>query len=163
VQAGWNWHVAPSWVLGAEADWQWSGQKDSVCTYACLPAGGPGTLLSITDEQSLKWFGTARGRIGWLSSGGSLWYATGGAAWGRVNQTLTLTGTAGVFPGTTSSAASFSNDKLGWTIGGGVETPLWDRWSLKAEYLYVNLGHVTNSFSSPLAFTPTPVVTTSSS
>jgi outer membrane immunogenic protein len=84
AQAGWNWHVMPSWVVGAEADWQWSGQTDSVCTYACLPAGGPSTLLSITDEQSLKWFGTARGRIGWLSPGGSLWYGTGGAAWGRV-------------------------------------------------------------------------------
>src|ERR1051326_1318670 len=72
AQAGWNWHVAPAWVVGAEVDWQWSDQKDSACTYACLPAGpagvpgvGPaGVLLSITDEQSLKWFGTARARIG---------------------------------------------------------------------------------------------------
>jgi outer membrane immunogenic protein len=166
VQAGWNWHVASSWVIGAEADWQWSDQRDSVCTYACLPAGGPSTVLSITDEQSLKWFGTARGRVGWLSPGGSLWYGTGGAAWGRVNQTLTLATTGGIFPGATSSSANFNNDRFGWTIGAGVETPLWDRWSLKAEYLYVNLGRVTNSFSSPLVPAvqpPAAVVTTSTS
>jgi outer membrane immunogenic protein len=166
VQAGWNWHVVPSWVLGVEADAQWSGQRDSVCTYACLPAGGPGTLLSITDEQSVKWFGTARARAGWVSPGGSLWYGTGGAAWGRVNQTLTLAATPGIFLGANGSSASFSNDRLGWTIGAGVETPLWDRWSLKAEYLYVNLGRVSNSFTSPLdpaAGAGASVVTASSS
>jgi outer membrane immunogenic protein len=166
AQVGWNWHVAPTWVIGAEADWQWSGQRDTVCTFACLPAGGPGTLLSITDEQSLKWFGTARARVGWVSPGDSLWYVTGGAAWGRVNQTLTLGATPGVFLGATSSTASFSNDRVGWTIGAGIETPLWDRWSLKAEYLYVNLGSVTNSFTSPLdpaALAGASVTTTSSS
>jgi outer membrane immunogenic protein len=39
TQAGANWHAMPSWVLGAEADWQWLGQSESICTYACLPAG----------------------------------------------------------------------------------------------------------------------------
>src|SRR5262249_41819057 len=136
--------------VGAEVDWQWSDQKDTVCTYACLPASAPPSLLSITDEQSLKWFGTARARVGLLSQGGSLWYATGGAAWGRIEQTLSLAATPGVFLGANGSSASFTDNKLGWTIGAGVETPFWDKWSLKAEYLYVNLGRVNHSFSSPL-------------
>jgi outer membrane immunogenic protein len=166
AQGGWNWHAVPSFVLGVEADWQWSDQSETVCTYACLPASFPPALLQITDEQSLKWFGTARGRIGWLSQGGSLWYATGGLAWGRVNQNLTLTGT-GFFATGATSAASFSNDKVGWTIGAGVETPLWSHLSVKAEYLYVDLGTVTNTFASPLdpaAFLgPTQITTSSSS
>jgi outer membrane immunogenic protein len=29
---------------------------------------------------------------------------------------------------------------LGWTLGGGVEVGLNQRWSAKAEYLYVDLG-----------------------
>jgi outer membrane immunogenic protein len=167
AQGGWNWHALPSLVLGVESDWQWSGQSETVCTYACLPASGAGALLSITDEQSLKWFGTARGRIGWLSQGGSLWYATGGLAWGRVDQNLTLAGTPGFFLGSTTSAASFANDKVGWTIGAGVETPLWSHLSVKAEYLYVDLGSVTNTFASALdpanQLGTTQITTTSSS
>ena len=40
--------------------------------------------------------------------------------------------------------------KTGWTIGGGVEAPLTylglsNRWSGKFEFLYVDLGSITNS------------------
>jgi outer membrane immunogenic protein len=167
AQAGWNWHASPFWVLGVEADWQWSGQSESICTYACLPASSPPALLSITDEQSLKWFGTARGRIGWLSQGGSLWYATGGLAWSHVNQNLTLTATPGFFASGTSSAVSFGKDRVGFAVGAGVETPLWSNLSAKAEYLYVDLGTVTNTFASPLdpaaALGSTQITNTSSS
>jgi outer membrane immunogenic protein len=149
IQLGWNWQVAPSFVLGVEADWQWSGQKETVCVSACLPALGPGALLSLSDEQSLKWLGTARLRAGWVTNGW-MWYLTGGAAWGRVEQNLTLTATPFFFATGTTSAASFTHDRLGWTVGAGVETQIWGGWSAKAEYLYVDLGSVTNSFTSAL-------------
>src|ERR1700739_4234281 len=84
LQVGWNWHVAPAWVLGVETDWQWQNSSETVCTYACLPARTQTAVLSITDQESMKWFGTTRGRIGWLTPGGSLLYATGGVAYGRV-------------------------------------------------------------------------------
>src|SRR5215469_447912 len=29
AQLGWNWHAAPSWVLGVEADAQWARQSDA--------------------------------------------------------------------------------------------------------------------------------------
>jgi outer membrane immunogenic protein len=166
AQVGFNWQAAPSWLLGVEADAQWSGQTDSACVSACLPAGAPGALLSLIDEQKLTWFGTARGRVGWVTANGTLWYATGGAAWGRVEQTLTLTGTPGFFAGgATTSAASFSHDRIGWTVGGGVEAPLGGNWSAKAEYLYVDLGSVSNSFSSALGagLVPATTQTTTSS
>src|SRR5262249_56627047 len=38
-QIGWNWRVAPTWVLGAEADWQWAHQTDSACVSECLAFG----------------------------------------------------------------------------------------------------------------------------
>jgi outer membrane immunogenic protein len=174
LQAGWNWHAAPAWVLGVEADWQWSHRSDTVCTYACLPASTPPALLSITDQETMKWFGTARGRIGWLSPGGSLWYATGGLAWGRVEQNLVVTGDSffAAAPTTVGSVTqNFSQDKVGWTIGAGIETPIAPHWTAKAEYLYVDLGKFYTAFSSPLsalaagpgAFGPaTTAVTTSS-
>jgi outer membrane immunogenic protein len=164
-QLGANWQAVPSWVLGVEADLQWSGEKDQACISQCLSAGVPGTFLGLIDQQSIKWLATARGRVGWVAPNGSLWYATGGAAWGRVDQTLTLVATP-TFLGGASGAATFGQDRLGWTIGAGVETPVWDHWSVKAEYLYVDLGTVTNAFSAPLDASQLPqttIATTSAS
>ena len=47
-------------------------------------------------------------------------------------------------------AATLAQDKFGWTIGAGAEIPVWDRWSVKAEYLYVDLGKINNSFTTAL-------------
>ena len=38
-----------------------------------------------------------------------------------------------------------SDWNLGWTAGGGAEFAVNERWSVKAEYLYVDLGHGTCS------------------
>ena len=167
-QLGANWQAAPSWVLGVEADLQWSGEKDSACISQCLPTGVagvpgviPGNLLGLIDQQSIKWLATARGRVGWVAPNGSLWYATGGAAWGHVDQTLTLVATTAFLAPGASGMATFGQDRFGWTIGAGVETPVWDRWSVKAEYLYVDLGTVTNSFSAPLDTSQLPQTTIS--
>src|SRR5262249_46474172 len=145
---------------GVEADAQWSGQSDSACVSACLPAGANGTLLSLIDEQKLNWFGTARARVGWIAPSGTLWYATGGAAFGQVEQTLTLAAKPFFFAGgTTASTASFSHERVGWTVGGGVEAPLAGNWSAKAKYLYVDLGHVPDSFSRALGAALVPATT----
>ena len=37
--------------------------------------------------------------------------------------------------------ATSKSVKDGWTVGGGIETRLWDsNWTAKAEYLYMDLG-----------------------
>ena len=167
IQAGWNWHIAPTWVAGVEADWQKSWQTESVCTYACLPSSTPPALLSITDQQSLQWLGTARLRLGWLSPGGSLLYSTGGLAFGRVDWNLNMTGLSFFATGPTTSA-DFGATMLGWTAGAGIETPITDKWSIKAEYLYVDLGTMNDTLISGLSpgaalFYASPTVTTTSS
>jgi opacity protein-like surface antigen len=35
-----------------------------------------------------------------------------------------------------------SDWSAGWTVGGGVEWTLAQQWSVKAEYLYVDLGDI---------------------
>ncbi len=49
---------------------------------------------------------------------------------------------------------SFSETKTGWTIGGGVEQPFTllgllpaSNWTIKTEYLYVDLGSTTNTYT----------------
>ena len=161
-QLGYNWQVAP-WVFGVEADWQWSRQQDTVHT-GCTSSGtipfvssfGTAFGQCLTDEQKLTNLGTARMRGGVLINQ-SLWYLTGGLAWGTVQDNYTFVGSCnsalfqcgagGGQPGPFLPASTVvSRTKMGWTIGTGIETRLWGNWSAKIEYLYVDLGTITDGF-----------------
>ena len=158
-QLGYNWQVAP-WVFGVEADWQWSEQQDTVNTGCTSPGTvsfvgifGSGVGQCLTDQQKLTNFGTARARGGALINQ-SLWYVTGGLAWGTVQDSYAFVGNcnpdpflACIQPGPFLPASTaLSHTKMGWTIGTGIESRLWGNWSAKIEYLYVDLGTITNGF-----------------
>ena len=138
--------------LGFETDFDWSGMSgSSTAAYDFL---GIIPFTSTVDED-VKWFGTVRGRLGWLPWNNLLIYGTGGFAYGRVNHTGSLSspglainviGGPGFSCGSTLNgttpcfAGSSGNTATGWTAGGGVEYALWQQWSLKLEYLYVRLA-----------------------
>ncbi len=112
AQIGYNWQpFNRPWVFGVEADIQGSGQKSDGSFVGGLAAPG------IVYQDSLDWFGTLRGRVGWAIGELSNWlpYITGGFAYGQ---------------GTISGNGT----------GGGVEWAFWDRWSAKVEYLYADFG-----------------------
>ncbi len=44
-------------------------------------------------------------------------------------------------------AVNFSNTQVGWTAGGGLEWMFMPNWSAKVEYLYYDLGSVTQNFA----------------
>lgn len=180
-QVGYNWQNS-NWVLGLEADIQASSQKGigtSICAAGSL-AGGAGTLFrssclpghvgdtadfntpagSVTStlSQSLDWFGTVRGRVGYIAAPGLLAYLTGGLAYGRIESTLAVNGTnitGGQGTNTliltpVSAALNTSHINTGWTIGAGTEINLSGNWTAKIEYLYVDLGTVSGSTVTPL-------------
>jgi len=130
-QIGYNWQFN-SIVAGVEADFQGSTVKGTL-TAPCAPAVCVPFGLSAAYSQSVPWFGTARARIGYAQDSWMI-YATGGYAYAAVDTNATAT--AGPF------AANFNSESIrsGWTLGGGVEVGLAARWSVKAEYLYVDLG-----------------------
>jgi outer membrane immunogenic protein len=101
-------------------------------------------------DQRLDWLASARGRVGWANQG-YLFYVTGGGAFGGVKETDSLPGIP--------AAASFSQNRTGWTAGGGIEARLWGNWTGKLEYLHFDLGNMTNSFA--FAAGPTALSTTS--
>jgi outer membrane immunogenic protein len=151
-QLGYNWQTA-NWVFGIETDAQWTGQKGST-TVLCPVAGcfapgvAAGTAASLSDE--LEWFGTFRGRGGMLVTPSVLLYVTGGLAYGSLQTEVALTRfTATGIPVT--AVGSRSSDKFGWTIGGGIESMFAANWSAKIEYLYMDLGSVSNSVVLPTA------------
>jgi outer membrane immunogenic protein len=65
------------------------------------------------------------------------------------------------------SVTNLSGTKGGWTAGAGIETPFQlfglfgPNWTSKTEYLYVDLGSSTDTFSVPL-LPPVSVAFTSS-
>jgi len=143
-QVGYNWQVS-NWVLGLEADFNYFRLTDS---FALTPTA---VLLGASGTISTRWLATGRARVGfaidrWLV------YGTGGLAVGRVNYSETIA-VAGGATGVNSFSASITENRVGWTIGGGVEWAFAPNWSAKAEYLYLNLGgmSVTALNSSPLA------------
>jgi outer membrane immunogenic protein len=126
-QTGYNWQMGHV-VLGFEGDAQWAGMTDTVCDTLCEPI-----------SQRLKWFATARGRLGWAMPSWML-YATAGGAWGGIDETDTQF----IFNTGNTTQASFSQTRRGWTAGGGLEFRLWERWTGKLEYLHLDLGSTTN-------------------
>ena len=139
VQAGYNWQAA-NWVFGVEGDFQGAYARDKdTCIVTCSAAN------AAIFEQRLPWFATARGRIGY-SVGSTLFYATGGYAYGEVRTRITETQIAAP----TTTTFDFKRNRGGYTVGGGIETPFTflglfgKNWTVKTEYLYVDLGRSTN-------------------
>jgi len=152
-QIGYNYQVN-RFVWGIEADFSGaniSGSSTRIGTPFVFPdpyavaIGG-----SASESHKLDFFGTVRGRLGFTPSDDRLLvYATGGLAYGHVRSTTTLSdqfiygnGSVSLFnPGTITGSASAM--RYGWTVGGGAEYALpTTGWSVKAEYLYYDLGDV---------------------
>ena len=70
-----------------------------------------------------------------------LFYGTGGLAVGQSNYSANIRRTAILL--NFNVPASATETKIGWTIGAGAEYALPNNWSVKAEYLYYDLGSVT--------------------
>jgi outer membrane immunogenic protein len=135
-QVGYN-HQFGQWMLGVEADIQWSDIKRNQTILTAVP--GPFPPFRTSDEQKLEWLGTLRGRVGFSPAAPWLIYGTAGLAYGQV----AVSGYSALnFPalpictGTYCGASSLSSTEVGWTAGGGFEFAFARAWSVKAEYLY---------------------------
>jgi outer membrane immunogenic protein len=117
-------------------------------------ATAPGLPNGYTVFESARsdWLFTLRPRAG-VTVGNLLVYVTGGLAFADYNFTQ-----GSVFPdcpcGVTTTV---SKTKAGWTVGGGAEYAINSSWSVKAEYLYLDLGSA--SFADSLAAGGFPAAT----
>jgi outer membrane immunogenic protein len=150
LQVGYVGRLAPNWLAGIEADFQWTGQKNSRSRgFAFVNTDCTFGFCSFTNNTDitakLSWFGTVRGRAG-LETNGVWVYVTGGLAYGKVSvsgtNTLTLIdiGGGGV---TLSTPFGYSKTKAGYVVGGGIEGLIGTGgWRWKAEFLHIDLGSV---------------------
>jgi outer membrane immunogenic protein len=171
-QVGYNLQFANSWLVGIEADIQGTGARSSDGAIGTVPvAGVPPSILqaqsNISVNTAVDYLGTVRGRLGFLVTPALLIFGDGGFAYGGVHEGVDIVST---FPptglGTTPAFGSFTSTRTGWTAGGGLEWMFSPNWSLKAEYLYYDLGRATfdpglTFFSAGSAiFTDLPVAST---
>ena len=110
IQAGYNYQLSGPFVIGVEADIQYSNIGSGVF--------------------ELDYFGTVRARAGFAVDQ-FLLFGTAGFAYGRGSYEI----------------AGLTNDQtnVGWTVGAGAEYAIDLNWSVKAEYLYMDLGDETYS------------------
>jgi opacity protein-like surface antigen len=169
VEAGYNYQIGSSWVLGIDGDIAWTNARgnqtgpsatsgDAVTSNppSTFPFGLPpspfafGTTptctsrIDLTCRESVDWIGTLTGRLGY-GWGGTLLYVKGGGAYVKgtdeIFDTYPLVGAVQtVGPICFCVLASASDNRVGWALGAGFEYAYNRNWSVKAEYLYLDFG-----------------------
>jgi outer membrane immunogenic protein len=152
---GCNWQ-SQRWVAGIEADFDEaliSGRDTrSAVGQFSISSGGGYTSINDTgtanEQVSLRWLSTLRARAGFAFQDNILLYATGGIAIGGINAQGAVT-TSSPFHGFINPAWSGSDStvKAGGVIGAGAEWAVSDHWTVKAEYLWYDLGHVSHALN----------------
>jgi outer membrane immunogenic protein len=160
-QAGYNYRLEKHWVAGLEVDFQYANLRDSETSATSPPPAGwaPGIT---TVHQNVSWLGTVRPRMGRLITDRLLLYGTGGFAYADVDRSASIGYPLGgnLLPGVTGQQyyGASSGTKTGWTYGGGLEWAFANKLSLKAEYLYYDLGSETIAVTPYFAGSPPGLV-----
>jgi opacity protein-like surface antigen len=150
VTAGYN-VQSGNIVFGVEADIQAVRLSGGVAPAAVGYPGFAPVAFAIASAASANWLFTARPRIGWTYDNW-LVYGTAGAAMTNLNAQFTFADEFGA-----SESGIFSSTRFGYAVGGGIEAALWDRWSAKAEYLYVHFNPVSLTSANLILYPGFPI------
>jgi opacity protein-like surface antigen len=140
LQLGLNWQPNASWLIGVEAD---ASAISANGTNTCLASSG--AFISSNCQVRQDFLASVTGRAGFITGAGgrTLLYAKGGAAF--LGERLDIAANNPL-----NSSTQLNNDKLGWTVGAGVEQALAPAWSVKMEYDYAGFGNT--SMPTPASF-----------
>lgn len=111
-------------VVGVEGDIQGTDYRSSQ------------TFGTFTETHRNEIIGTARGRVG-IAVDRALFFATGGAAFAQFQNSYAA-------PGLVPFYQQLTHTKIGYVVGGGVEYAITTQFSLRAQYLYMDLGRYTD-------------------
>jgi outer membrane immunogenic protein len=131
AQAGFNYMFDNGLMLGVEGDYALASLNDS-------GEGGTGIFNTHVDLE-IDQLASVRGRLG-MAMGQWLPFVTAGWGWAQADRS-TFNSLFG--------SSSESNWHDGWTAGLGAEYAIDDRWSVKAEYRYYDLGEENYGVAAP--------------
>lgn len=145
IEGGYNWQ-AGSLLLGVEADIAALHLNGATNSGALAYPGAPGGAFTITSYGNADWLFTARPRLGFVTPGNWLVYATGGLALTALQTDISF-----VDSGRAEESGKTNTVSTGYAVGGGVEAPLTERLSVKAEYLYIDFPSAAAAITNPPA------------
>jgi outer membrane immunogenic protein len=144
VFAGYRWQMG-NIVFGVEGDVNFKrGETSQVQNSPSLVSPFPG-YEQFTGSQKQGTDGSFRGRIGFLVTPWTLIYATGGLAVGNVSGSFSYLAcsAASCNPLTSTNVygtASWSDTRVGGTVGAGAETQIAGGVKARLEYRYTDFG-----------------------
>lgn len=170
-QAGFNYQVGRI-VLGIEGQYSFAdlkGDHENSYSFSAadtlffhgFPIASRFFHADVHDRFSTKVenIATIAARIGLVSGpqDRTLWYVKGGAAYARdnfkVSETFSAVACADFLllhacqAANGGFTASANQSRWGWMVGTGLEFGLFDNWSAKVEYNYLDLGNKTVNFT----------------
>ena len=111
VQGGYNWQIAPMWLVGIEEEISFTNAS--------------GSAFNFTSKHN--WYDTVDARLGYiLPWRGWLLYGKAGAAWMNADYS--------------DGVLSINKTRSGWNVGVGTEYLIAPQWSVKAEYNFLDFG-----------------------
>lgn len=123
-------------VIGAELDFDGPQARIHSPWYNGNPAYSGGVAGNIYQQRvALNWQGSLRGRLGFAHHK-SLLYVTGGLAFANMTVCTVLDDCING----ANHVVRYSNTRMGWTVGAGIEHKFNYNWSVRAEYRYTNFG-----------------------
>jgi outer membrane immunogenic protein len=148
---GFNWQVAPQWLIGIEADLAWADTTRRIGgvpgTFGTSGLYAPPTAASF-DSWWVKqrWDASARVRVGFVASTWLI-YATGGVTLQsiEVGASCSGTGDSWCMDGVARSEPVVYG-RTGWTVGAGAEAALAPNWLARVEYRYTVFGNIDYTF-----------------
>jgi len=138
LQLGYNWQVAPRWVVGLQAD---ASYLDSIGSFTCMQPSA--AIVGSNCEVSPRVLASLTGRVGVLVDplGHTLLYGKGGGAWMDSDILITPNSSfrnPNTFPDAPATGADTGAYSKAWggTVGAGIEHALTPAWSIGLEYDY---------------------------
>jgi outer membrane immunogenic protein len=138
---GVNWQIAPTWVVGAEADFGFFDKTSSVTGIVGCTIINCGGLLppvsAANDSTSFRstWDASIRARLGFLVTPAVLLYGTAGLASKELEANLTCDGNLSPWC-LFSHNQTITSVQHGWTAGAGIDWKAYGNWIFRAEYRY---------------------------
>ena len=122
IHLGYDYQTEGGLVIGLVGDYGQARGRDSVAAFSTTPAQYTLTRR-LRDNYSL------RARAG-FAAGDTLFYGTGGIAWGKIRNSFVTSNTVNAFTNTGNDTAR------GYRLGAGVEHRFGPAFSIGAQYLY---------------------------
>ncbi len=142
IEGGYDYQWGSNLLLGLETDFQsFAVSRDSTSVTPSVVTTSPQAIYTVNQNVHTDWLWTLRPRVGYVSGPWAI-YGTVGVAVSNLRYELDYSDGLGH-----TGAQQATNSKAGlvWGFGGGYR--LMRNWSVKAEYLYSDLGKLSSSAS----------------